>query len=238
MSRSLFILFLLIFTSACTVQKRLHRPGWHVSWNKKYKHDKGSEELAKIESKEAIERNHDEVELPLSENTIKEEEEIESPKPTIEVSVAEDEIENKPISTSIENNTSTQQTTPTNNEKKEDSKKTKWHPNYSLGILFTALFLMCGALILLIFANTSETPGQEISKYVMSGFLAIIGLPSFILAIVLFFSPAKEVKNISEVKKVTEKDKKEAEKMSKRTNYALYVIATLLVLLIVLIALN
>ena len=31
--------------SACTIQKRLHRPGWHVSWNKNYKHDKGSEKL-------------------------------------------------------------------------------------------------------------------------------------------------------------------------------------------------
>jgi Na+/glutamate symporter len=220
------------------VQKRLHRPGWHVSWNKKYQHDKGSEELAEIESKNATERNHDEFEFPLSENAIKEEEEIEGPKPTIEVSVAEDEIENKPISTSIENNTSTQQTTPTNNEKKEDSKKTKWHPNYSLGILFTVLFLLCGALILLILNNTAETPDQEISKYVMSGLLAIISLPSFILAIVLFFSPAKKVKNISEVKKVKEKDKKEIEKMSKRTNYVLLVLAILLVLLIVLIALN
>lgn len=36
--RSLTLIFLLIvFASSCTIQKRLHRPGWHVSWNKSYK---------------------------------------------------------------------------------------------------------------------------------------------------------------------------------------------------------
>jgi uncharacterized membrane protein len=233
MNRYLLILFLLVFISACTVQKRLHRPGWNVSWNKKYKHNKGSDKLAEIESKEAIEGNHDEVELALSENAPKEKEEIESPNSTIQVYVAEDEVENKPIYTSIENNTSTHQTKPTNSEKQEDSKKTKWHDNYGFGIFFTIIFILCGVVCYRIITGTAETQNQQFSKYIMSGLLGILGLISFIIANILFFSPEKDKK----IKKVEEvKDKKELEKISKRTTFTFIVVLILSVLFAVLIA--
>lgn len=43
MHRITLILLLLIFASSCTIQKRLHRPGWNVSWNKNYRSNSGSD---------------------------------------------------------------------------------------------------------------------------------------------------------------------------------------------------
>ncbi|MFT5779218.1 MAG: hypothetical protein ACI837_002175 [Crocinitomicaceae bacterium] len=39
----LFAIVVLVLFSNCTIQKRVHRPGWHIEWKKNYKSDRSKE---------------------------------------------------------------------------------------------------------------------------------------------------------------------------------------------------
>ncbi|MFT6501623.1 MAG: hypothetical protein ACJASQ_001739 [Crocinitomicaceae bacterium] len=214
MNRFLVILLLLAFTSACTVQKRLHRPGWHVSWNKNYKQNKASEAL---EEKSVITELTEEEKLSSLEkipNKEDEKETTESHQSIIEPArIEEDVIDNEPIYSSMETKPTTHQVLTTKDIKTKDSKNKKMHSGHVLGIFFTFLFSICVFFLIRINTTPAETTDQQLSNIVVSGVLLIAGLLTFILALISFMQPQK-TKKIKKEKSMTEEEKLKSKRAS------------------------
>ena len=160
MNRSLFILFILIFTSACTVQKRLHRPGWHVSWNKKHKQAKGSEELEEksvsIELTEEEEFSWSENESNNREEENLHEYELEQLKSTSRSEYAdqlETEIKTDTLHTPYERDTFISK-----RSVEESKSKTEFSSKHTLSIVLFLLFLLCIVGIFALIYNISIAP--------------------------------------------------------------------------------
>src|SRR6218665_2332276 len=69
------ILILLIFANSCTIEKRLHGRGYHISWNKRYSRVKNDASKKKLEEEVVIEEETiDTLESLANEETVVEEE--------------------------------------------------------------------------------------------------------------------------------------------------------------------
>ncbi|MFT6246135.1 MAG: hypothetical protein ACJA0U_002068 [Salibacteraceae bacterium] len=157
MNRSFLILFLLIFTSACTVQKRLHRPGWHVSWNKNYKQAKGSEELE--EKSVSIELTEEE-EFSSSENESNSREEEDQHEYELErlESTSLSEYKDQPeidITTDTPHTPYERAAYISKRSLEESKSKTEFGSKHILSIILLLLFLLCIVGIFALIYNIS-----------------------------------------------------------------------------------
>jgi ABC-type Na+ efflux pump permease subunit len=216
MNRSLLILFLLIFTSACTVQKRLHRPGWHVSWNKKYKQNKGSEELEEksvsIESTEEEEFSSFEHEANNREEEDQQEyklehEQLKSTSRSEYIDQLEIEITTDTLHTPYERDTYISK-----KSSEESKSKTQFGSHHPRSIVFFMFFMLCTLGVFAIFFNLSFS--ASLSAYIISllgiAVLVVLGFIFFIIAIVTLFSNSKPLpKNIANPESSESKEKEE-----------------------------
>jgi Flp pilus assembly protein TadB len=218
MNRSLLILFLLIFTSACTVQKRLHRPGWHVSWNKNYKQNKGSEELEEksvsIELTEEEEfssfehesNSREEENLPEYELE-HEHEQLKSTSRSEYADQLEIEITTDTLHTPYERDTYISK-----RPSKESKSKSQFGSNHTLSIVLFFLFLLSIVGISALLYNISIVTSIITAAFYLFGVLVLIVLGLLFLIgsiIALFYQSKSRPKNRANTESTESKEKEE-----------------------------
>jgi len=79
---AIFFFLILIFCNSCTIEKRLHGRGYHISWNKKYSRVKKDDKKKKLESEEVVdEETIDTLGSTGNEQSLLEEDPITPPEP-------------------------------------------------------------------------------------------------------------------------------------------------------------
>lgn len=215
MNRSLFILLLLAFLCACTVQKRLHRPGWHVSWNKNYKQNKGSEKSDEAQRRAIVEEvaeasyqntisNNSDNELDILDSRME--------TPTIIESEKLYRIDSTQKSITIDNQPSSQSSFRLKKNSNIRKTKTELGRHHILSIVFFVLFLLSILAIIAIVYNISI--GASLSGFLFFLFaifvLIVLGFLFLIGSLIALFSHS-----VSKTKTVENKDNTESKSPSK-----------------------
>jgi magnesium-transporting ATPase (P-type) len=163
------------------VQKRLHRPGWHVSWNKNYKQNKGSEAL---EEKSIITELTQEEELPSFEfeSNIREDENKNEQFESTSSSEYADQYENEIATDTVHTRSEWDAyISRKSSEEKNASKKGHFSPLFFISIFFATI-----GTILLIYALLNFTTFFYQGVLTLSATLIFLGVLLLLTAFILF----------------------------------------------------
>lgn len=198
MKRHLYIILaLLIITGSCTIQKRVHRKGWHVEWRKVRTSSPATSVNQETEQLSFNENNSTPLETsPASRstpdagkndinNTISQQ--VESLNYSDNEIFEQSTIENESGYDAInENNSSSQQEHSSLNSTSSQNEENNVNSNdYNVGVILIILGALCllgGAIlfiILLAFASASEA----LLAFIIAGFLLLIGLIFLMLGV-------------------------------------------------------
>ena len=233
MGRIISVLLILLIVSSCTIQKRLHRPGWHVSWNKNYKSDSKFKEVDFAESDEKV-RNEEEI--ITSSNETEEVQKIEIVEVSEEVQVAE--VETNDINTT---STETDGTIPEESDpdpkanstlKKEtnsdtdEPKRSRSFPA-SIILLFLAVIGLIGAAVMWMGAGNNPSPTGVLITIFGAIIIGFISLVLLLVGVALLSKPKK-----TKIKKEKSTDPEIRKKQDKTNNLSVYVILGIIVFFI------
>lgn len=229
--RGLTLIFLLsIIAASCTIQKRVHRPGWHIEWNKNYRSGDKSNESTSVKSNDL---DDNQSELRQSETIVVESnsefESIKSESQQSKTTGLETEVDQVSSETelSIEENTEFTSDSIVLDTKKDLSED---KPNNTAAHVLLVLAILCFIGVgVLIFGALSAINFTFIYYLWLAVIVALVGLLLILFSSIAFSMSKDNYQKRKEKGIQPEKELKEKNKNARRNGFIFLAVVVSLV---------